>query len=246
VTAVAASSTRVDLAWGASTDNVGVTGYSITRNGSPLTTVGGTVTSFADTTASPSTAYTYVVRASDAAGNTSGPSNSAQVTTPAGGGGGATFTFAPSDDSYVDQAAASSNFGTATRVVADNSPVQDGLFKFAVATGACSVSTATLSLTVGSGSSDGSAKGGDLRAAANNNWSEGAVTWANAPAASGAILGTLGAVNANATYTFNVKPVVAGDGTFSFRLSTTSSDGVRYFSKEGSTTLRPKLTVVCS
>ena len=46
LTAVAVSATRVDLGWDASTDNVGVTGYTITRNGSPLTTVGGTVTTF--------------------------------------------------------------------------------------------------------------------------------------------------------------------------------------------------------
>jgi chitodextrinase len=81
--AAAVSSTRVDLSWGASSDNVGVTNYEIYRNGSSLTTVG-QVTSYSDTTASPSTTYSYQVRAKDAAGNSSGFSNTATATTPAG------------------------------------------------------------------------------------------------------------------------------------------------------------------
>jgi chitodextrinase len=80
--ATAVSSTRVDLSWNASTDNVGVTQYEIFRNGSSLTTVG-TVTAYSDTTALPGTTYDYQVRALDAAGNPSGFSNTDTVTTPA-------------------------------------------------------------------------------------------------------------------------------------------------------------------
>ncbi|HET6771355.1 MAG TPA: right-handed parallel beta-helix repeat-containing protein, partial [Actinomycetota bacterium] len=81
--ASAISSSRVDLTWAGSTDNVGVTGYDIYRNGSPLLTIGA-VTSHSDTTVAPSTTYQYQVRARDAAGNLSGFSNTATVTTPAG------------------------------------------------------------------------------------------------------------------------------------------------------------------
>jgi parallel beta-helix repeat protein len=81
LSATAVSSSRVDLSWGASTDNVGVTGYEIFRNGSLLTTVG-TVTTYSDTTVSPSTTYSYQVRARDAAGNRSAFGNTATVTTP--------------------------------------------------------------------------------------------------------------------------------------------------------------------
>lgn len=242
LTAVAASSTRVDLGWTASTDNVGVTGYTIRRNGATLQSVGGAVTMFSDTTASPNTTYAYTMHASDAAGNMSPDSNSATVTTPAGGG---TFTFTPTDDAYVDQASTTANFGSATRVVTDNSPLQDGLLKFNVATGGCRVSSATLRLTVGSSSSDGSNKGGDLRTAANSGWSEGTVTWSNAPAASGAILASLGSVSSGTTYTLNVVSAITGDGPLSFRLASTSSDGARYFSKEGSNIQLPRLTITC-
>lgn len=81
--AIARSQTQVDLAWSASTDNVGVAGYQIVRNGSPLGTVGGSSLAYTDSTAVASTAYAYTVRAFDAAGNYSGVSNSMPVTTPA-------------------------------------------------------------------------------------------------------------------------------------------------------------------
>ncbi len=83
LTATAAGSNRVDLDWNAATDNVGVTGYRIYRNGSLLTTVDEEPTSYADTTVLPSTDYEYEVRALDGVGNASDPSDEADVTTPA-------------------------------------------------------------------------------------------------------------------------------------------------------------------
>jgi chitodextrinase len=81
LSATAASATEVDLTWTTSTDNVGVTGYQIFRNGSALSSVPGTMLTYADTTASAATAYTYTVNAYDAAGNHSAASNALQVTT---------------------------------------------------------------------------------------------------------------------------------------------------------------------
>ncbi|MGO1056552.1 cellulase family glycosylhydrolase [Crossiella sp. CA198] len=82
----AVSATSVTLAWNAATDNVGVAGYEVQRDGvtagNPTetgTTVGGL---------SPNTSYTFSVRAKDAAGNLSGWSASIQVKTSTGGGGG--------------------------------------------------------------------------------------------------------------------------------------------------------------
>ncbi len=71
----------VSLSWGASTDDVGVTHYAVARNGVDIATATGT--SYTDTTVSPSTTYSYVVRAVDAAGNRSPASNEISVTTPA-------------------------------------------------------------------------------------------------------------------------------------------------------------------
>jgi len=92
LSAVAVSSSQIDLSWTASTDNVGVTAYRISRGGAPLATVT-TGTSYSDLGLTPSTAYSYTVIAVDAAGNASAASGAASASTlaaPAGGGGGGT------------------------------------------------------------------------------------------------------------------------------------------------------------
>src|SRR5204863_3958516 len=80
VTAAAAGATAINLSWNPSTDNVGVTGYIVKRNGvqvGPPTTT----TSFADTGLSSATTYSYTVAARDAAGNVSANSTSTSATT---------------------------------------------------------------------------------------------------------------------------------------------------------------------
>jgi chitodextrinase len=73
------TATSVSLAWTASTDNVGVTGYRIYRGGTQIGT--STSASFTNSNLTASTSYTYTVRAVDAAGNLSAASNSVTVTT---------------------------------------------------------------------------------------------------------------------------------------------------------------------
>src|SRR5258708_5994900 len=85
--ATAASGTQIGLTWTASTDNVGVTGYSIFRcAGAGCTTftkVGTSVAAaYTNTGLTSATSYTYKVQATDAAGNLSGFSNTASAVTP--------------------------------------------------------------------------------------------------------------------------------------------------------------------
>lgn len=80
LTAVASSSTTVALSWGASSDDVGVAGYRVLRNGSQIGTTSST--SFVDAGVAAGTSYAYSVVAFDAAGNASAASASASVTTP--------------------------------------------------------------------------------------------------------------------------------------------------------------------
>lgn len=87
LTATAVSPNQVNLSWTASTDNVGVAGYTVYRNGMPITTVT-SGTGFSNTGLAASTAYSYTVAAYDAAGNHSAQSAAANVTTPPGGTGG--------------------------------------------------------------------------------------------------------------------------------------------------------------
>jgi chitodextrinase len=81
LTAPTVTASQVALTWTASTDNVAVTAYDVLRDGTVIASPTGT--SYTDTTVSAATSYTYTVRARDAAGNPSDPSNAQNVTTPA-------------------------------------------------------------------------------------------------------------------------------------------------------------------
>ncbi|WP_193210601.1 malectin domain-containing carbohydrate-binding protein [Luteolibacter marinus] len=72
--------TEVRLSWTASTDNVGVTGYRILRDGSELGTVA--ALEFDDSGLSSNTSYEYQVIAVDAAGNSSAAATISLVTKP--------------------------------------------------------------------------------------------------------------------------------------------------------------------
>ncbi len=85
--ATAISATQINLAWTASTDNVGVTGYRVERClGAGCTTFAEIAapagTTFSDTSVIASTSYSYRVRATDAATNFSSYSNTASTITP--------------------------------------------------------------------------------------------------------------------------------------------------------------------
>jgi len=84
LTATSVTASAVALSWTASTDNVGVTGYTVYRNGTAIGTTGGSTTTYTDSTVAPSTSYSYTVDAFDAAGNHSAQSAPLPVTTPAG------------------------------------------------------------------------------------------------------------------------------------------------------------------
>src|SRR5882757_406168 len=79
LTGAVAGTTGSNLSWSASTDNVGVTGYIVRRNGVQVATPA--TTSYADAGLSAATTYSYTVAARDAAGNISPNSTSVSVTT---------------------------------------------------------------------------------------------------------------------------------------------------------------------
>lgn len=71
--------TSIVLAWNTSSDDVGVVGYKLYRDG--VLVASPTTTAYTDTGLTPITAYNYTIRAVDAAGNDSAPSNAYEVTT---------------------------------------------------------------------------------------------------------------------------------------------------------------------
>lgn len=83
VTAQAGSASSAHVMWERASDNEGITGYDVYREGRKAASVDATklMTDIDGLTAS--TAYAFTVRARDAAGNLSAPSAAATVTTPA-------------------------------------------------------------------------------------------------------------------------------------------------------------------
>jgi YD repeat-containing protein len=83
LTVTAFSYNNVSMSWQPSTDNIGVTGYNVYRNG--VTTPIGTSasTTYSDTSVAASTLYTYTVAAFDARNNVSAQSTSVNATTTA-------------------------------------------------------------------------------------------------------------------------------------------------------------------
>jgi hypothetical protein len=249
LTAAATGPTSVQLSWAASSDNVGVTGYDIYRGSAstPLASVAGNITGYVDNTVAASTSYTYTVRAKDAAGNSTA-GNAATVTTPAAPGGGASATSFATDDVTIDQTAPDAQpTATATRVTADGSPVNDALIRFnpTLPAGCSTVTGVTLTLTVGDSINNNSVKGGDFYLTDSTAWSQSAVTWNSAPQRVGNPVYTQAAVALGQTVTVNLTGKVSPGAPFSIRIGNTSGDAAQYYSKEGSATLGPRLTVTC-
>ncbi|MFF0409448.1 glycosyl hydrolase family 18 protein [Kitasatospora sp. NPDC004745] len=73
--------TSVGLAWAASTDDVGVTGYDVFQNGARVATTDGSTTAVTVNGLTANTAYQFTVQAFDAAGNRSAAAGPVSVTT---------------------------------------------------------------------------------------------------------------------------------------------------------------------
>jgi len=235
LTAEAIGGSRVDLAWSASTDTDGVAEYRIFRDGVQVATTG--TTSYSDTTMASSTTYNYYLVAVDFAGNTSSPSDTATVTTAPPD---QAVTFPVIDDAYVASAAPDANYGSATSIDVDADPLKDFLLKFNVSgISGREIVGAKLRLYA----VDGSTNGGDFRRVSDSSWSESSVTWNTAPARDAVITSVLNDPFANKWYDVGVTPLVTGDGAVSVRVSSISTNGAAYASKERGADLAPRLIV---
>ena len=228
------SSGRVDLAWTTSIDDVGVTGYTVYRNGSMIgTTSGPTATTYSDLTVSPSTSYSYTIDAFDAAGRHSNPSAPAVVLTPASS---VPVTLFPTADSYIDASTATTNYGTLTSLRFDGSPVVRSYIMFDLSGVSGTITKATLRVYANTASGAGYTVGGTA-----TTWTETGLTAGNAPPV-GASIGSSGAFGASSWTSADVTALV-GTGKLSLALSGINSTAVRLSSRESGATTAPQLVL---
>ena len=145
------------------------------------------------------------------------------------------FTFTPSDDSKVRSDRPDRIHGSEDSLrLRHGDPAYNSYLKFDVNGLNGPVQSAKLRLFV----TDGSREGGVAHLVSNHYkgtnipWSENGLNWSNAPALEGAPLGSVGAVSAQEWIEFDVTAAIAGDGQYSFGLTTSSSDSVYYSAKE--------------
>lgn len=155
---------------------------------------------------------------------------------PAPSADAATTTLSPVADAYVKSGDATDNYGTDSSLRVRASSTINSYLQFNVQNLTGNVSSAKLRLKA----TDGSANGGQVFQVGNS-WTERGITFNNAPPITGTALASLGAVSAGSTVEIDVTRAVAGNGTYSFALTTPSSDGSAYSSKEGAT--QPQLVI---
>jgi chitodextrinase len=237
--AAASVADRVDLSWSPSTDDVGVAGYGVYRDGGATPISSTSATSFSDTGLAAGSTHSYRVDAVDGAGNRSARSGAVSATTATGGGGGgsASVDLAPAADGYVRADQPAANFGVDTVLRADGSPVIRAYLRFNVQGLDGSVSRAILRVLPKANHGGGFSVGGT-----GTSWSEGTLTFDNAPAVS-APAGASGALTAGAWAEVDVTTLVAGNGPVSMALTTTSGTAMSLSSRESGAATAPRLVV---
>ncbi|HKG55405.1 MAG TPA: DNRLRE domain-containing protein, partial [Anaerolineales bacterium] len=236
LTATVASGTQINLSWTASTDNTGIRGYGIYRDGVLINTVGRNTLTYSDTTLSPATTYAYRVDAFDGSGNHSALSTSKSATTQST----ATYTFNPVADAYVAGDVTTTNYGRSATLKADASPDYHSYLRFNVGDIVGTVTNATLRLYTTSSS----ATGYKVSRVNSQGWEEGTITYANAPAL-GALIGSSGNFASSSWTSVNVTSLITGNGTFDVAVSTTSST-VMNFNSRDATSNQPQLIIQTS
>jgi hypothetical protein len=245
LTAVSASDKNVELTWTASSDNTGVSGYTIYRNGSILTNVSGASLAYTDTTIQPNTSYAYSVAAFDPTGNRSPISAPIQVTTlpdsttpvqvptptqvstPAVSNP-TTLVFPAVADTYVNAANPGTNYGRTSTLRVDTSPDLHGYLRFDLRKlGGKSIAQARLKIYANSDSSMGI----NILAVADNNWGEFTLTYSAAPAF-GPELVSSGRFKSGDWIILDVTKYINGDGLLSFGISAVDSTAVSLASRE--------------
>jgi hypothetical protein len=155
----------------------------------------------------------------------------------AGPAGAATFT--PTDDTFATTADPGTAYGTGQWIrVGSGTATRNAYFKFALTGLSGTVSKATLRVYTVTGGAGFSA-----RAAASNAWSETTLNANNQPGYSPTVVGSVGSFPTNSWVAVDVTPLVSGNGTYSFALTSSSTTPMDFTAKEYGAANAPQLVV---
>jgi sugar lactone lactonase YvrE len=140
-------------------------------------------------------------------------------------------------DARVAAASPSSNYGAATTLEIDNSPLTESFVRFSVSGVDGAVTSARLRAWV----TNASANGPEIYLSGTG-WDESTVNWNNKPARLGGLRADAGSLSASTWAEWDVTSAVTGNGTYSFNLVADSSDGTDLATKEAGSN-RPQLVV---
>jgi 3-phytase len=146
--------------------------------------------------------------------------------------------FTPVADARIEQANAGANFGDDTMLRTDGTDQQkvESYLQFAVSGITRPISSAKLRVYTSTSSSNGPGV-----YTSGTNWTESTITWNTAPTRPTSPIDNIGATSANTWIEYNVTPSVTQNGTYSFVLASSSSDGLTLSAREGSA--QPQLVV---
>ena len=158
---------------------------------------------------------------------TATPTNTQVPTVTPTQSGGSAVTLIPAADAYVNSGAPSTNYGSATQIRVDASPVVNSYLKFNVQGLSGSVASAQLRIYANTGSGAGI----QVYGVSNTSWVENTITYSNAPAI-GSLGGSLGGFTAGTWITVDVTPLITGNGTFSLALTGVDGTAISMASRE--------------
>jgi hypothetical protein len=137
------------------------------------------------------------------------------------------LTFTPSADSFVKAGNPAANYGTATSLRMNGSPVIRGYLRFNVQ----GLSGAPTKVTLRIFARSAASAGFSISGVSDTTWTESAINYDNAPAV-GNMLGSSGAVGKGTWVSVDLTAYVTGNGTYNLALSTTGSSAASFASRE--------------
>jgi hypothetical protein len=140
---------------------------------------------------------------------------------------GQLFTFTPVADAYIKAANPTTNYGTATTLRTDASPIIRSYLRFEVQGLSTSIKRVTLRIFVNSNSTIGYA----VNSVTGNTWTESGINYNNAPSVGGS-LGSSGNIIGGTWATVDITPYITGNGTYNLALTSVSSTEISLASRE--------------